>query len=157
MSLFPYVLRDMMRPLRMMENHMRLAEEMFRPVYINGPRIAVDYQEDFNQKDKFQVRLDVQDFKPEEITVKTIDGNAIQIEAKHEEKKDEYGFISRQFVRKFVLPQGHDLKGVVSTLSSDGVLTVTAPKVLEEPKVTEIPITHVEGEKTAAKEEKKSE
>jgi len=74
-----------------------------------------------------QVILDVQQFSPDEITVKTID-NQVIIEAKHEEKQDEHGYISRQFVRRYVLPSSHDLANVTSTLSSDGVLTITAPR-----------------------------
>ncbi|CAH0547651.1 unnamed protein product [Brassicogethes aeneus] len=149
MSLFPLVFRDIMRPLRMMENQMRFADEIFHPVYrMNCPRISVDYEENSaNKNEKFQVKLDVADFKPEEITVKTIDGNSIQIEAKHDEKEDGHGFVSRQFVRRFVLPNGHDMKAVVSSLSSDGVLTVTAPRKIEEVKEKQIPITHVESEK----------
>lgn len=41
-------------------------------------------------KDKFQVILDVQQFAPGEITVKTT-GNSIVVEGKHDEKQDEHG------------------------------------------------------------------
>lgn len=78
-------------------------------------------------KDKFQVILDVQQFTPNEITVKTT-GNCIIVEGKHEEKQDEHGYVSRHFVRRYVLPSDHDVSDVVSSLSSDGILTVTAPK-----------------------------
>ncbi|XP_029725079.2 protein lethal(2)essential for life [Aedes albopictus] len=77
--------------------------------------------------DKFQINLDVQQFAPEEISVKATD-NSVIVEGKHEEKKDEHGFISRQFVRRYMLPEGHDANQIVSSLSSDGILTVTAPK-----------------------------
>lgn len=84
-----------------------------------------------------QVILDVQQFSPDEITVKTVD-NYVTVEAKHEERQDEHGYISRHFVRRYVLPPSHDLVNVTSTLSSDGVLTVTAPKKvrLTEPRPT---------------------
>ncbi|KAH0951156.1 hypothetical protein HN011_005521 [Eciton burchellii] len=88
------------------------------------------------EKDNFQVILDVQQFSPDEITVKTID-NQIIVEAKHEEKQDEHGYISRHFVRRYVLPSSHDLANVTSTLSSDGVLTITAPKKSETPSTAE--------------------
>lgn len=91
-----------------------------------GSEISID-------KDKFQVNLDVQHFNPEEITVKTTGDNVITVEAKHEEKQDEHGYISRQFVRKYVLPKGHDISQAQSKLSSDGVLTITAPKINAEP------------------------
>lgn len=79
-----------------------------------------------SEKDKFQVNLDVQHFAPEEISVKTADGYLI-VEAKHEEKQDEHGYISRGFTRRYPLPKGIDAAQVTSKLSSDGVLSVTAP------------------------------
>ncbi|XP_053686974.1 protein lethal(2)essential for life-like [Sabethes cyaneus] len=77
--------------------------------------------------EKLQINLDVQQFSPNEITVKTVDNNII-VEGKHEEKQDEHGFVSRQFVRRYLLPSGHDSKDVTSCLSSDGILIITAPK-----------------------------
>lgn len=70
----------------------------------------------------------MQQFAPNEITVKTV-GRQIVIEGKHEEKEDEHGYISRHFIRKYVLPDGYKPDEVVSTLSSDGVLSISAPKV----------------------------
>lgn len=81
-----------------------------------------------SDKDKFQVNLDVQHFAPEEISVKTADGFVI-VEGKHEEKQDEHGFISRQFSRRYALPEGCNPDNVESRLSSDGVLSIIAPKV----------------------------
>ena len=79
--------------------------------------------------------LDVQQFAPEEIVVKTVD-NSLIVEAKHSEKQDEHGFVSRHFVRRYVLPSTHDVTNVTSTLSSDGVLTITAPKKVSGSCVT---------------------
>ncbi|XP_015127633.1 protein lethal(2)essential for life [Diachasma alloeum] len=84
-------------------------------------------------KNKFQVILDVQQFKPEEINVKVVD-KCVVVEAKHEEKQDEHGWISRQFIRKYMIPEQCDVEQVSSSLSSDGVLTITAPRK-EVPKV----------------------
>nr|AIU47039.1 heat shock protein [Phenacoccus solenopsis] len=75
----------------------------------------------------FEIVLDVQQFAPSEITVKVADGSVI-VEGKHEEKQDEHGFISRHFVRRYVPPKELDLENVVSSLSSDGVLTISVPK-----------------------------
>lgn len=86
-----------------------------------GSTVALD-------KDKFQVNLDVQHFAPEEITVRATGEDTIEIEGKHEEKKDKHGYISRHFVRKYKLPKGTDIQKVQSNLSSDGVLTITAPR-----------------------------
>lgn len=101
----------------------------------SGSSIKVD-------KDKWQINVDVQHFAPDEITVKTSNG-FIVVEGKHEEKKDEHGFISRQFSRRFKLPEDSNPDAVESRLSSDGVLTVVAPRKVEA--VTgerSVPITH---------------
>lgn len=82
-------------------------------------------------KNKFQVTLDVQQFSPEEVTVKVIGKNVI-VEGKHDEKQDEHGWISRQFVRKYLVPEQCDIEKLQSTLSSDGVLTITAPRKVME-------------------------
>ncbi|XP_053953088.1 heat shock protein 23-like [Anastrepha ludens] len=82
-------------------------------------------------KDGLQVCMDVAQFKPSELTVKVLD-NSIVVEGKHEERADDHGYISRHFVRRYTLPKDYDADKVVSTLSSDGVLTVTAPKPQEE-------------------------
>ncbi|XP_023727557.1 protein lethal(2)essential for life [Cryptotermes secundus] len=80
-----------------------------------------------NDKDGFKVNLDVQQFKPNELTVKTVNDHVV-VEGKHEERQDEHGFISRQFQRRYKLPADIDPDTVVSQLSSDGVLTISAPK-----------------------------
>ncbi|XP_072746988.1 protein lethal(2)essential for life [Anoplolepis gracilipes] len=100
--------------------------------------------------DNFQVILDVQQFSPDEITVKTVD-NYVIVEAKHEERQDEHGYISRHFIRRYVLPPSHDLVNVTSTLSSDGVLTVTAPKKNVAPAGTERLISVIQTGVPAAK------
>ncbi|XP_050302870.1 heat shock protein 27-like [Anthonomus grandis grandis] len=94
-------------------------------------------------KDKFLANIDVQQFKPDEISVRLEDNNTVVVEGKHEEKPDEHGFISRHFVRKYVLPEGCDVKNIQSKLSSDGVLSITAPKKPEGKKIEskQIPIS----------------
>lgn len=92
-------------------------------------------------KDKWQINVDVQHFAPDEITVKIANGYIV-VDGKHEEKKDEHGFISRQFVRRFKLPDGINQEAIESRLSSDGVLTVLAPTTpcLKGERV--VPIAH---------------
>lgn len=77
-------------------------------------------------KDGFQVCMDVSQFKPNELTVKTVDKTVV-VEGKHEEREDDHGMIERHFIRKYTLPKDYNPKDVVSTISSDGVLTVKAP------------------------------
>lgn len=80
-----------------------------------------------NEKDKFKISLDVQQFRPNEITVKTTKTEVI-IEGKHEERADEHGYVSRQFIRKYKIPDYCDPDSVTSCLTKDGVLIVTAVK-----------------------------
>ncbi|KAG6443653.1 hypothetical protein O3G_MSEX002946 [Manduca sexta] len=165
MSLLPYILGyDMPRvrhshwPSRLLDQDFGLAltpDSLLTAV--TSPLISEDYYRPWRQlaaatrdigssikadKDKFQVNLDVQHFAPEEITVKTADGYIV-VEGKHEEKKDEHGYISRQFVRRYALPEGCTPETVESKLSSDGVLSVTAPRKVPEAVQGErkVPIT----------------
>ncbi len=80
-----------------------------------------------NQKGEFKVNLDVQQFKPEEINVKIVD-DFLVVEGKHEEKQDKHGFISRQFTRRYKLPKDVQMEAIRSDLSSDGILSISAPK-----------------------------
>ncbi|XP_026733653.1 protein lethal(2)essential for life-like [Trichoplusia ni] len=110
-----------------------------------------------SDKDSFQINLDVQHFAPDEISVKTADGYVV-IEAKHEEKQDEHGYVSRQFVRRYALPEGTESKEVVSQLSSDGILTVSAPKKVVEGKGERVvPITQTGPVRKEAKDAKPDE
>nr|QDZ38462.1 small heat shock protein 20.2 [Lasioderma serricorne] len=151
MSLLPfYDTFDVFRPSRLVNQQFGLgldADDLFAPIVPRDvrsllsnpvgyyrPWMSAAAQRDTGStvtvdKDKFQVNLDVQHFAPEEITVKTTGNDTIEVEGKHEEKQDEHGYISRRFVRKYKLPKGHDIEHVQSNLSSDGVLTITAPKV----------------------------
>ncbi|KAL2729531.1 hypothetical protein V1478_005821 [Vespula squamosa] len=92
-------------------------------------------------KHTFKVMLDVRQFKPEEISVKIVN-RYIVVEGKHEEKRDEHGFISRQFVRKYLLPNQADADKVSSNISTDGILTIMAPlkESLEKPNEKKIKI-----------------
>lgn len=89
-----------------------------------------------SEKDGFQVCLDVQQFTPSEINVKVVD-HFIVVEGKHEERADDVGLISRQFTRRYALPKEYNMNDVVSTLSSDGVLTIKVPPVSKAPEIKE--------------------
>lgn len=110
-------------------------------------------------KNDFKVSLDVQQFKPEEVSVK-LQGDYLVVEGKHEERKDQHGFISRQFQRRYKLPENVELDKIKSTLSSDGVLTLVAPKKIESPageKTIPIEKTNKPAIKQQAKAEGKQE
>uniref|UniRef100_A0A670KHT3 SHSP domain-containing protein n=1 Tax=Podarcis muralis TaxID=64176 RepID=A0A670KHT3_PODMU len=95
-------------------------------------------------KDKFSVLLDVKHFSPEEMSVKVI-GDYIEVHAKHEERPDEHGYISREFHRRYMIPKGVDPAAITSALSPDGVLSITAPTTQALPGVERsIPISRQE-------------
>lgn len=75
----------------------------------------------------FKVVVDVKSFKPEEVNVK-VKGHEIIVEGKHEEREDEIGFVSRQFSRRFVLPQEYDPDTVSTFLDAEGKMTINAQK-----------------------------
>lgn len=107
-----------------------------------APSLHWDGEENLsNPKDGFQVALNVENFKPEEVSVKVVD-NTIIVEAKHEERsEDNESFVSRQFSRRYVLPDEYNIKDVVSKLSADGILTVKVPpKHLDEESARKIDI-----------------
>ncbi|XP_026317079.1 protein lethal(2)essential for life-like [Hyposmocoma kahamanoa] len=146
MSLLPYLFDDWYpsyRPRRLQDQHfgLVLTPDDFLTAAA-GPLLSREYYRPWRHlaaaardlgssikadADKYQINLDVQQFAPEEISVKTADGYIV-VEGKHEEKKDEHGYISRQFTRRYALPEGITPESVESKLSSDGVLTISAPR-----------------------------
>lgn len=74
---------------------------------------------------RFHVSFDVDQFKPEEISVRTHEQKLL-VHAKHEDN-DEGSKVSREFSREVDIPQNVDPHNLQCTLSHDGVLTVDAP------------------------------
>lgn len=96
--------------------------------------------------DKFTMALDVQQFKPDELKVRVVEG-AVEVEGRHEQRQDEHGTIARHFVRKYTLPEDVMVEMVASSLSPDGVLTIEAPKKpieLPTPSQRDVPIRKVD-------------
>ncbi|XP_063709837.1 heat shock protein 23-like [Culicoides brevitarsis] len=161
----------MMEPpsLRMMDpwrHAMRLWEPEFSyvrrtPYLLNQYlREAEKELETMQQVDDKAVKftVDVKHFKPEEISVKLEENNVVVVEGKHEEVSDEHGTISRHFVRKFGLPESTvNVEKLQSSLSADGILTITAPKLeaIENKQSRTIPIEHTGPVREAIKEGEK--
>lgn len=74
---------------------------------------------------RLSLRFDCQKFKPEEITVKTID-NRLMIEAKHTEESPGRK-VYREFSSQYVLPEKIDPMTLNSCLALDGVLSIEGP------------------------------
>ncbi|KAK7500120.1 hypothetical protein BaRGS_00008667 [Batillaria attramentaria] len=167
MSILPYVLRDfwedpwsgLTRPSRLFDQgfgNVLTDDELavlnrFGPGAVRRPPQESGMSEVVNNENEFRIGLDVRQFKPEELKVTTKD-NRVIINAKHEERPDEHGYIMREFTRQYVLPKDVDPNTVTSGLSPDGVLTVKAPKkALEAPQERSIPITHEPGDQKSIK------
>ncbi|KAK3598799.1 hypothetical protein CHS0354_020910 [Potamilus streckersoni] len=73
----------------------------------------------------FRVRFNVQDYKPEEVSVK-MDTDKIIVHAKHEEKGGNKT-VSREYSREVDIPRDVDPMSLQCTISADGVLSVEAP------------------------------
>ncbi|KAH9513836.1 hypothetical protein Btru_031521 [Bulinus truncatus] len=94
-----------------------------------------------NTDKEFRIRLDLHHYSPEEVKI-TSDSTKITINAKHEEKQDNHGFVSREITRMYKLPEDVDPKSITSTMNAQGVLSIKVQKkALEEPKETAIPVT----------------
>ena len=77
--------------------------------------------------DTYKILVNVEKYKPEELVIKTVD-NTVLVEAKHEEKtSDGRSYATQSFNQSFTLPRGVNPESVSSSLSKDGVLTISAP------------------------------
>ncbi|VEN51747.1 unnamed protein product [Callosobruchus maculatus] len=171
MSLAPFF-DEYRRPTRLLDQHFGLEitpDELLEPLILtNFLRNPAGYLRPWKlsarsdlgstinfEDDKFTANLDVQQFKPEEITVKLTGDREVTIEGKHEEKQDEHGYISRHFVRRYVLPEEFDTNQIQSKLSSDGVLSISAPLKSEKVREKNIPIEQT-GQPVRIAEDKKT-
>ncbi|XP_076472066.1 alpha-crystallin A chain-like [Babylonia areolata] len=89
---------------------------------------------------RLSLRFDCKDFKPEEITVKTVD-NRLMVQAKHTEESPGRK-VYREFSRQYVLPDKIDPVTLNSILAADGVLSIEgpAPASVEAPRERILPI-----------------
>ena len=75
----------------------------------------------------YKIMVDVHQFRPEDLVIKTVD-DAVIVEANSEEKTvDGRGYSTKSFSQSFNLPRGLDPGTVTSALSKEGVLTISAP------------------------------
>lgn len=88
-------------------------------------KVEKPFIEDFSGNKKLNLKLDCTQFKPEEITVKTVDQN-LTVHAKHVEESPGKK-VHREFTKSYLLPDKIDPMKVTSSLSGDGVLCIEAP------------------------------
>ncbi|XP_036706813.1 alpha-crystallin A chain isoform X2 [Balaenoptera musculus] len=100
------------------------------PYYLPGPSFprAHTWFQVRSDRDKFVIFLDVKHFSPEDLTVK-VQEDFVEIHGKHNERQDDHGYISREFHRRYRLPSNVDQSALSCSLSADGMLTFSGPKV----------------------------
>jgi len=86
--------------------------------------------------DKFMIQLELPGFLPEDFSLKTKD-NVILLEALHEGKADGES-TSRKFVKEFKVPEGVVQDQLQSSYSSEGILTIHAPRKINAPEGAEV-------------------
>lgn len=133
------------KPFTAMAPFKSWVDEMWKGAepFANWPRFEV-VEEDA----RYVVTAEIPGVKPEEVRV-TVEGNALVIEAKHEEKKEEEGKSYRKvgsFRRLFHVPTAVNSDAIAAEMA-DGLLTVFLPKT-EAAAAKEIPIAgaHEENE-----------
>ncbi|CAH2244061.1 jg18124 [Pararge aegeria aegeria] len=62
------------------------------------------------------------------------------MEGKHKEREDVHGYMTRRFTRRYLLPRVYDSDALESNLSSDGIVTLSAPKLALENRMAVVSI-----------------
>ena len=95
----------------------------------DGGALVIEGSKRLEEKEddgKFEIKLDVSGFKPEEIKVQ-IRGNELSVSGKHKSKDGEV-YRSRDYSRRIELPDDIVLASVSSRFSKDGLLTIEASR-----------------------------
>merc|ERR1711915_587667 len=91
-------------------------------------KLGLDSLKNNENDSKMEVSLDTSQYRPDELKV-SVEKGVVTVEGKHEEKaEDGSKMVSRMFSKKYTLPADAKDEDVVSKLSSDGILVVTAPR-----------------------------
>ncbi|CAH2218548.1 alpha-crystallin A chain [Pelobates cultripes] len=104
-----------------------------------------------SDRERFVINLDVKHFSPEDLSVKLLD-DFVEIHGKHSERQDDHGYISREFHRRYRLPPNVDQSSISCSLTADGILTFSGPKLLSslDSSHSERPIPVSREEKTTS-------
>ncbi|XP_048840094.1 heat shock protein beta-2 [Brienomyrus brachyistius] len=131
-----------------------LTPTLYHGYYIR-PRINKQLERGFSQveceEDWFRVLLDVCQFTPDELSVRTVD-NLLEVTGHHGQRLDQHGFVSREFTRTYIVPLGVDPLLMKATLSHDGILCLEAPRRSDDlqPVINDVKINVAKkGEKTS--------
>lgn len=117
----------------------RLAEFSARSMGVSGAGLgeAAHNIQVSASNDKFQIQLELPGFAPEDFSLKTKD-DIIIVEAVHETKSQDGSSNTRKFSKEFKMPNGVVTEKLSSTYSGAGILTVSAPRVIQAPEGAEV-------------------
>lgn len=76
------------------------------------------------------MKVDVHQFRPSELSVKVVE-NYVVVEGQHDDREDAHGYITRHFKRRYRLPDNAKEDQLRVDLSSDGILEIFAPRMVE--------------------------
>jgi len=105
------------------------SSDFFAPVPIE-PEMSKKMSDIIENEKDFQMKLDVSGYKPEDISVKSVGDRELLIEGKHKADNSAGAAVTQTFTRRFCLPSLANMDSVRTLLSSDGTLTITAPKMI---------------------------
>ncbi|KAK8738435.1 hypothetical protein OTU49_003878 [Cherax quadricarinatus] len=74
-----------------------------------------------------QVKMDVSDFVNRGVRVDVVDGNELVVEVSNEDEVNSSAF-HHNWRRRFSFPGLQKIESMTSTMSPDGILTITVPK-----------------------------
>ncbi|XP_064079467.1 LOW QUALITY PROTEIN: uncharacterized protein LOC135196549 [Macrobrachium nipponense] len=95
--------------------------------HVDDDSLAVTVTSDNNVH---KIVLDVHDFVEGDLKVKVVGDRELLVEGRREKAQEGASATSSQkFSRRFALPEGTDIGAIDSVMSSDGILTITAPKL----------------------------
>jgi HSP20 family molecular chaperone IbpA len=89
---------------------------------------AEDVKSVSTNENLYEIKLDIANFTQDEILIR-VENNWIYVEGNAEEKQDEFGFIIRQFIRRFPLPEGVQLDKMYSEMRENNILLISAPRI----------------------------
>lgn len=132
--------QDMWRQMEKMMSPRFFDAYYIRPRDVTESNARSEVAELKYDKEGFELKLDVHQYKPEELNVK-LAGNRLSVSGKHEQKQDDHGFVSREFQREIEIPEDVDLESLTSSLSEGGILSIRANvKGAEKPPEKQIEI-----------------
>jgi len=119
-------------------NHFEVAAPMTPATVVQLQPLAPIIHE--NGETKLKLEFNVKEFKPNEVKVKILGNNTLQVRAEHEEKAENGEVSKRLYVRQYQVPKGVEIEHLKPTLTKDGVLTIEAPAPKMTPSERLVPI-----------------